>query len=752
MCITASGLFGGLRDHVSRCAVVRRDALKASGACDAAARPFEIPTFEMMVLVCVTGQRFRERFFHEIHALAEDAVFREVVELPPEVRRFQAKARGLVEATRPSMDMGLEDEAFVLKIDNGDWEDEALVHWHVIGRCATCGGQPGYKAAFRKALSVSLGAGAPLCLLYRWKGFERGLSWALRAARQHNILFRIFRQMFTPVRILRAEEEAAAAQEAGDVNHGANITVRGGKVKDFLAADPKASKMEQAVRVNTPLQWYLNKVFKAEKDVRAYEAVLMRQPKGHPAVQDAARTAELAADALHSNLRIIDRSAAKTLQEKLSAYLRAGDLWQRSDLTPEQVFHGRKAVLAAAGSAYFRVDFRYQHVKYELLRLGVSAVSDADFTQRIQPLLHQITRCPECADSGFTGYMVRKCAAAGNIAGSIRALLRQITTVLPLSSIIVERKHLLGQETHTPKKRGRTPTVHALGARTYVKTVREASKRISDAVLRSVVGKGQKKSFVDAILACARTGRKRAWRTEHESNVARRKRRTVRKPSAYAEFRRAHWGARVKPGSPEEERRIAELWRQAEPAQREIYRVRAEALWERCQGALAQPAGHAAAELGEAAARSRKRGVTRQLAVQTVQQLKDHPAWRSGAALAEFNCGLRPDFVDRASTSAEIDEGFRRFFDFDPREVPNPQSRPAEIPCDQRHGGLCSRDEVAPRVTNVCNNLHRLLAREKVLRAHYPVLLDLTAYGAKVEVMLAFAFGRGHDVVGDLRF
>ena len=67
-----------------------------------------------------------------------------------------------------AQDLSDEQKTEILRYDNGDWNDEKIVHWCCDG--CPCGGTK--EAALNKirgAIAISFGSGCDLALEYRWK-------------------------------------------------------------------------------------------------------------------------------------------------------------------------------------------------------------------------------------------------------------------------------------------------------------------------------------------------------------------------------------------------------------------------------------------------------------------------------------------------------------------------------------------------------------------------------------------------------
>ena len=114
------------------------------------------------------NSKFHRLFMECVEDLGKKAIFREMGHTPAEVHHATTRARSILHRTRPAMDIGENDEDFILMMLNCDWDGTDLIHHHRINACA-CGGRDRFQENVRRALQVLLGAGCPCCFLYRWK-------------------------------------------------------------------------------------------------------------------------------------------------------------------------------------------------------------------------------------------------------------------------------------------------------------------------------------------------------------------------------------------------------------------------------------------------------------------------------------------------------------------------------------------------------------------------------------------------------
>ena len=586
--------------------------------------------------------RFRTRFSKALNKLADKGAFKEVIRLPYEFDSWQVASRGFMEASRPAMDMTPEDEDFALMILNGDPNVSTLTHWHLRTACR-CGGEKHFKQNMRKALAVSIGGGMPRCLLYRWKGFEKAASWMMRGRKQNDVLLQATEMMFNDNDIQDAHEAAKVAAAQGDQNHGANQCVRYGLFRDFLREDKGGHTITIAVTLNMPQQKYLNCVFEAEKAMRKYLQLTLyeeRAPRPDPAApisaQEADRRARLEAaraKARLCNVEIMFRINARKLACSLTTMLLAEDTSKSfPELTQAEVFNARNSVACALSSANYRLDFKYEHPKYEILLAAAAPFNEQALEEATWPLEEKSRRCAKCLGKFASKWLPR---LRGVQKLKAHRFLRAALPAHALATIVVEHKHILGQDTHAQKKRGRSVSCIQLAARTYRKSVRQTMLREQQAALTEELPPWMRKKILsEALLSAAPTGRRRDRRARVDQLQGNRATRRINKPSAYHQFRSTVRQQGLRPGTPgaiAEEGRVSTLWAAMDGAQKQVYELKAKQLHDRSLQAMAEGAPPSDA-LGTVAGAWRARCVRRARARQVLERLRDCASIASGAA------------------------------------------------------------------------------------------------------------------------
>ena len=640
------------------------------------------PIMERIPEVCATmvrmghlfeSSRFFCNFMKVVDALVPECRFRLVRELPPNAAVWRSRAQQILTLTRGALDLSEDDELFVLMMFNGPWELEEVVHFHTHD--CPCGGQDTFWDNCKKALHLLLGGGSPGCLLYRWKNFEKASSYTFRGLATHGLLRRAICGMYDQPGVFEnAQREAARAAQHGDVNHGANQTVRAGKVVRYLRDPNSERRLHQALILNAPQQHFLNKCFSAEAASRACIAEAGIVPAKPGAGAAATRAFQDKLDkARKQNLDILNRTTAQQVQVDLSALLWdlngakwALGLWD----SRAAKFEAASLVACAVTNVWKRLDFNMSQPRFRVLAACAGDFDEAQLDATLTPLREKSLACGNCVDQAFSGYWLRRLLVGSNRRRA-HSSLKAALAVVPLSSALIERKHPLGQEIRAGKRRGRAPTAYALSGRTYRKIVQLDAQRKRLVAVKSVVGDmGCKRAvgaFTRQLMSASLLGR------DHRLQKRKKLCATPQfiKSTGFSIYIRSLWGSAVRPGTPgfaEEQRRVSAAWRALAPAQRQIYNARAAQQHQVREHALAR---HGDAEVARtwAQRRGRKRKAFGQL-----REVIDHSVWKSGTALSALGVGLRHDKLDVDMTNASAQALSSQIFGYDETIVSNPPS------------------------------------------------------------------------------
>lgn len=629
-----------------------------------------------------------------------------------------------------AQDLSDEQKTEILRYDNGDWNDEKIVHWCCDG--CPCGGTK--EAALNKirgAIAISFGSGCDLALEYRWKNMERGIAWSLRCRLQHKLLDRAVALAFSRSSI---DQAVAALEAVGPDDDGVLVghkqTVKAGKVIHFMESDdPQGRNLAKALIFCGPMQHHLNSLFKAEKATSEFIDAASSVP--HKACPEAVvmdkKCNELKAHSLKYNMAVISGRGGRAVISRLSELIRSFEHhnWStlRLGLTRAEKFEGARLLLKAAGSVWRRSVFYYEAAKFQVLQCADPALQDEDLTERVTRLRHLKLQCPQCIDS-FTSVWLDRLLAERPIASKARAALALIVAATPVTSVRVEKKHLLGQELRKVRSRGRAPTATELSKRTYVKSVSLANQRKTKFVEALVLKGIARRSF--SRLARALAVEKRGVRDTVKAACTRMSRKRVKATasSAWGEYRRLNWSPDIRPCTAE--------------GREEYKRLRTEWLVETAEtkthmSAFAQVRTSSALDIDDKKLSGvhdlpqggQRKGARKRAMVSSLQDLRSHPMWESGAAIESYSAPLKPSLVDMTSSTQALAAQQSLAFDYDAKPVQNPKGTALpERVCVARLGGLCTTHVHATSAKAVVKQVYAIL-KAKALLAELPLICKI---------------------------
>ena len=303
-----------------------------------------------------------------------------------------------------------------------------------------------------------------------------------------------------------------------------------------------------------------------------------------------------------------------------------------TDLGPNDKFQASAGMICAQADACRRLVFPAQDPKRVLFKAcGKDGTYNEQLVKSVFDDLSERARlCEHCIDECFTRCML----GCGRVSlPSMHDLLCDIASKIQISSSIVEKFHLLGEESKPKRGRGRAVSAERLPDLTYQASVCVEAEHLQNEVRTQV--------FKTHGLSAKQFSRMNSalYQDAAMTSVARRGARlsdsvgetkTNRKSSRWQAFRKQHWTPGLKPTSHAgllEQRRISALWKQLNEDQKSFY----DAVAEGHDMTKASLAGQSLGELKQhgrcSAARSARRSAHR-----TVwSDLINHPAWKAGA-------------------------------------------------------------------------------------------------------------------------
>ena len=226
---------------------------------------------------------------------------------------------------------------------------------------------------------------------------------------------------------------------------------------DMLMADMDALDVEYCLCLNSGVQAYLNKCFAADGAVSEY----LNQLKLIPCDSDVAASEsilELRSKCMRLNLDILSGDAAEELLKTYSAYFDfEGDIWLEWRLGVDKRFKASLDVIVIMQDAAYRLIHKLDKPSMHLLevcRLPEGSI-EHDIQDIVLPIREKHNACNACVDKFFTHiWLARFLDMGSTTCMAAHKGLCDIVSILRVSTVLVEKKHLVGQELR-PAKRGR---------------------------------------------------------------------------------------------------------------------------------------------------------------------------------------------------------------------------------------------------------------------------------------------------------
>ena len=404
--------------------------------------------------------------------------------------------------------------------------------------------------------------------------------------------------------------------------------------------------------------------------MRAYLELLSDESRTVPTPEDEQATIlNLENKARTENVRVLSGDAAwealATMTAKLENY--GDEAW--TGFKRPKLFHGSMLVCCMIGSGYYRLVFRYGDPKL-LLLTACAPVYQADaVTRALAPLYQKRQACSDCVDKTFTDPWLDKLNVPEGQRKRKYDFIRRALPVYPVTTLVDEKQHLMGQEIRAPKRRGRTVSPFHLTLKTYRKVVQQHLRRQCTRVQKSALNGVPVKELNAFLIAASKT---RNADRRRKATTTRSSLRVNRSP-AYQSFRRANWRPDIRPGTPQataEQQRITAMWQARSPAQRQAYEEDAAGQRLHEDHAAAQGVGRPVLGLGPAPRHSVVARIKKRRLLLAVGKIKNHRIWSSGSKLSECGAGLKPDKVDVTATNEAILRKLKRF-EFRNKYIPN---------------------------------------------------------------------------------
>jgi len=528
-----------------------------------------------------------------------------------------------------------------------------------------------------------------------------------------------------------AEQQMEQAAPGLVLDEAAKRQVRAGAVAKFFDSDPRGLKLEAACVLSAPLQRFLNHAFAADTATsRCAEASCATPPS---VSADPEQSKRLQQDARNKNLAVVSGRQGKQVIIEMTALLLdfAAGSWSQLALSSAQKFAISLSLICSVGDAWHRLVFAYDQPKFQLFNACAGNAYDACLAREVcEPILRSMQTCPDCVDPCFSVPWVRRLHDPRDaVARKAHMALSDIMSAAPVCSARCERKHLLGQDTRTPKRRGRALKIASLSKVTHCKSVSLSARRLRKRVLDDSISDPASRRKLAGGITAFRVGSWRKRSSDGQVKIVKAKSAKVRAMDVFVSE-----SYHDQPeGLPlvEKRRRVTQAWRRLPADRKLVFQGRADAENQRLAGVKNLDFKQfAVSEAAQGMRRGQAITAKRKAIGNTFHSFRDHPIWSAGSDTASFESGLRPSKVLTRETDEEMKQEAERPFGFNERISPGRAAtmRPFLV-CSQKFGGMCKLDPLC----NVCKvatkNMYIALGRNKAM-ASLPALVQLEVPGA----------------------
>ena len=672
-----------------------------------------------------------------VKAIVEDKFqFHPVAEYPYDFEAWQAKTATILRLSRPAMDLTPDDEAYIMAIDNGDWDQEYFDHWCRGERfCKVCKGNPDVaKAAMVTGVLLVNGQCGKTPLGYRWKGVEAFACKLYRGMRQHKIWLFSHRMLYPKAKTAQSQAIVEAAGGDENVDHSSQMVqhktrVRGGKTVDMLEEDENALEVEYCLCLNSGVQAYLNKCFAADAAVSEY----LKHVQFIPSATDAAPSEdilELRSKCIRLNLDILLGKAADELLAIYSSYFDfTAEVWKDWRLDVDMRFNASLDMVVVMQDAAYRLIHKLNVPEVHLLEVcrlpEGSDFSEADVRRVALPIQVKRQSCEACVDLTFTGVWLDRLLNMGSsTCQAAHRGLCDVVSVLRVITSLVEKKHLLGQELR-PSKRGRGVKCEQLGSLVLKKSLIRASDAHRQEATAACLSydKDLKFAFSKSLgdhVCTGRLDRRAAVPPDGSGSVAKKVQRAVRFDSRLNTtntrgidvYMHAEYSDNLEGDTPfAKSATLRRKWGTLSDDQKAAYSDIASSQNDDAEKHRGEDYVQFVARCSREGIRpaEKKRGrftSDRFRAIQvSIQKMMNHKVYRSGAQLHEFDCGVRADLIKSELTGEQVSSMYKDMFHYDHKPVSNPAADVVSFPCSQLYGGMCEKAFLRIAADHLTSNL-----------------------------------------------
>ncbi|CAK0897756.1 unnamed protein product, partial [Prorocentrum cordatum] len=471
--------------------------------------------------------------------------YRPVVALPANFDQWRSHARHVLDRTGQGITQEAKDQ--ILKYDNSDWTyrgdgSKDIIHFCPID--CDCGRtRQGALSKMKAVIKISIGANCPLALEYRWKHMEKANAWCYRG------------------------------------HPGARQTVKAGMIIDYMTKDPLGLSHRKVLTLQGPMQVFLDYVFKCEAVTTKFTNQACAVPGASAAIDGSILSSVHAAlmESCRYNLAVLSGSRGRKVIISQAAAVRdfGHAMWDdiRRSCTRQGLFELCLLLLRSMGVAWRRLVHYFGQPKFQLLQVCGDLVTDLEIDRIVAPLREKKARCEKCLDPFTDVWLSRLCDEECRLKAQ-EALRLQIAST-PVSSVAVEKKHLLGQEIRKPKSRGRAVQGAQLVRQTHHKlTMKVNAQKTSDIQNRVLKTAAARRSFGRLASSLSLSRRGVTDRAKEAKRYMRQPRAGLTRMSAWSLYKHINWTRGVKPfgaAGAAEQQRLSRDFKNITPATRAHY-------------------------------------------------------------------------------------------------------------------------------------------------------------------------------------
>ena len=377
--------------------------------------------------------------------------------LPVESATWRRDAAVALEGSVACCDLSVEDEQLILNHDNGSWSNEDYEHYctgSYAHPCpAGCCNKEESLAICKEILFLMHAGGVGEPLLYRWK--DMGKAWARtrRGRAQHDVLRGALQTLWDRKELDDAEAQIENAANVEDVPYPVRTAAKAKSVLRSFANDPKGDLLLKGSITTKPPHAFLNKVQTTDRLLEAYVTAMQVSPEA-PSVK------KIEGELCRKKLDFI---TGRNGCQVIAAYFEmisdvSHEAWHT--LSEATRLECAAQMVTPMARAWRALVFVFEDPRFQLFGVcgpwGEDGTCEPYNERRTLELAAMVAAkkvdgCPGCLDAAFADNMVQYISKKPQEGVQV---MNDCAAWLRLSSALVERAHLLGQELKPKRSRG----------------------------------------------------------------------------------------------------------------------------------------------------------------------------------------------------------------------------------------------------------------------------------------------------------